>query len=109
MSKRQKSTLEKKPSYEAIIKAIQTEPDLRDQEMLKELKNYVKTFVPLMENGYCSKDDYSFLVDQLKYKFVKKGHYAVRQGEVGDKIYFIIKGSADVMAYGPPSEHVYLD
>ena len=77
--------------------------------MLKELKNYVKNQVPLMENGYCSKDDYGFIADQMKYHFVPKGHYAVRQGEFGDHVYFIIKGAADVTVFGPESEQVYLE
>ena len=84
-------------------------PENRDQDMLKELKNYVKYQVPLMENGYCSKDDYSFIAEQMKYQFVPKGHYAVRQGEFGNNMFFIIKGSADVTMFGPTSEQVYLD
>ena len=72
--------------------------------MLKELKNYVKYQVPLMENGYCNKDDYSFIARQMKYQFVPKGHYAVRQGEFGDNLYFIIRGGADVTVFGPESE-----
>ena len=62
-----------------------------------------------MENGYCSKDDYSFLAEQLKYKFVKKGHYAVRQGDKNSDVFFIIKGSANVMTHDSPALHVYLD
>ena len=50
-----------------------------------------------MELGYCSKDDYINISECLKYKLVKKGHYAVRQGSQGSDVYFIIQGSADVL------------
>ena len=76
--------------------------------MKKTLKDYVRHDVPLMESRYCNTDDYSFLIECLKYKFIKKGHYAVRQGEHASRVYFIIQGSADVKMYGPTEEQ-YLD
>ena len=62
-----------------------------------------------MEARYCSKDDFNFVAEQLKYKFVKKGHYVVRQGQSGSEVFFIIQGNADVHIWGPSGENVYLD
>lgn len=57
---------------------------------MKDLKQYAHYHVPLMEGPYCTNDDYQFLAERLQYKFVPKGHYAIRQGELGDACYFII-------------------
>lgn len=62
-----------------------------------------------MEQGYCSKDDYISFTEKLKYKFVPKGHYAVRQGNQDSDVYFIIQGSANVLETGPIAEQNYLD
>ena len=61
-----------------------------------------------MEPTYCGNDDYSFIQDRLKYSFVKKGHYALRQGQPGSEVFFIVKGSAEVLMHGPEDKH-YLD
>lgn len=53
-----------------------------------------------MEGGYCTNDDYQYIAERLKYKFVKKGQYAVRQGSTGDECYFIIQGAAKVVLWG---------
>ena len=43
-----------------------------------------------MEPGYCHNDDYTFISERLEYRFVPKGHYAVRQDEPANEIYFIV-------------------
>ena len=67
------------------------------------------TRMPLMESRYCSKDDYTFATEKLKYKFVPQGHYVVRQGEQDADVYFIIKGSAKVIMKGVEEPGKYLD
>ena len=61
-----------------MIKSLMTPSGDRTKDMNNVLKNYVKYHVPLMESRYCQKDDFSYVAEHLKYKFVKKGHYAVR-------------------------------
>ena len=62
-----------------------------------------------MEPKYCSKDDYAFAAEKLKYKYVPKGHYVVRQGDQDTDVYFIIKGNARVIMKGVDDPGTYLD
>ena len=84
-----------------IVLALSTEQSERDAKMVKELKAFAHNRMPLLENRYCTNDDYKFIAERLKYKFVKKGHYVVRQGETGSDVYFIVQGCANVITYGP--------
>ena len=63
--------------------------------------------MPLMEGKYCTTDDFAYVSEKLKYEFVKKGHYVIRQGEPGNKVFFILHGSANVIKWG--EDAVYLD
>ena len=47
------------------------------------------------------------MAEQLKYKFVKKGHYILRQGSPGEEVYFIVTGGANVIMWGEP-DRAYL-
>ena len=44
------------------------------------------------------------MAENLKYKFVKKGHYIMRQGQKSDNVYFIVKGSVNVIMWGEPDK-----
>ena len=92
-----------------IINAINTYPDVRSKAQVRCLKNYVMNRMVLMESKYCSKDDYTFATEMLKYRFVPQGHYVVRQGEIEADVYFIIKGSAKVIMKGVDEPGKYLD
>ena len=48
------------------------------------------------------------MAESLKYKFVKKGHYILRQGQHGDEVYFIVMGGANVIMWGE-SDKAYLN
>ena len=48
------------------------------------------------------------MAESLKYKFVKKGHYILRQAQHGEEVYFIYKGGANVIMWGEPDK-AYLD
>jgi hypothetical protein len=60
------------------IEALKTDVEKRTPAQAKDLKQFVHYHVALMEGGYCTNDDYQFLSERLKYRFVKKGQYAVR-------------------------------
>ena len=89
----------KHDSIEHVIEALQTAQEKRTPTMVKLLKTYAHS-LPLMEGKYCSHEDYSYVVERLQYKFVEKGHYIVRQGEKGDRCYFILSGRANVLVWG---------
>ena len=44
------------------------------------------------------------MAEQLKYKFVKKGHYIMRQGQKSDYVYFIVDGGVNVIMWGEPDK-----
>ena len=44
------------------------------------------------------------MAENLKYKFVKKGHYIMRQGQKSDYVYFIVDGSVNVIMWGEPDK-----
>ena len=67
------------------------------------------TQMPLMESKYCHKDDYAFAANKLKYKFVPKGQYVIRQNDYESDVYFIIKGNAKVVMRGADEPGRYLD
>ena len=73
-----------------LVEALKTPVSERTKFMLNVLKDYVKHHVPLMEHRYCNNDDYTWLAENLQYKFIQKGHYAVRQGDHGMNVHFII-------------------
>ena len=60
--------------------------------------------MPFMQQRYCSNEDYAIMAENLKYKFVKKGHYIMRQGQKSDNVYFIVKGSVNVIMWGEPDK-----
>ena len=62
-----------------------------------------------MESRYCHNDDYTFAAEKLKYKFVPRGHYVVRQGEKEADVYFIIQGSAKVLMTGVEDPNTFLN
>jgi hypothetical protein len=67
-------------NVEFTIEAVKTAPERRSPAMLKALKVYAHRSCPLMEEKYCSTEDYAFFTERLQHKFVKKGHYVIRQG-----------------------------
>ena len=67
------------------------------------------TQMPLMEQKYCHADDYVFAANKLKYKFVPRGQYVVRQGDFESDVYFIINGKAKVVMQGADEPGRYLD
>ena len=91
-----------------VIEALQKSPEARSKLEERVLKQYVQVNLPLMLQGYCSKDDYIYMAEKLQYKFVKQGHYVVRQGEKGHEVYNIISGSCNVVKWGD-DEAIYLD
>lgn len=99
----------KKSNMSTIVQILQTPVDNRTTHHQKIVKNFAQTKIPLMEPGYCHNDDYTFISERLEYQFVPKGHYAVRQGDTANKIYFIIQGTAVVLQSGPPDEKAFLD
>ena len=76
-------------------------PEERSKAQLKILKNLTYSHIPFMEDEYCGKDDYAYIIERLQYKFVRKGHFVMRQGEHSDDFYFIINGAANVLKWGP--------
>ena len=88
---------------------MKTIPDVRTKAQLKALKNFAMTKMPLMESKYCHLDDYIFAANKLKYKFVPKGQYIVRQGDYEAEVYFIIDGKAKVVMKGADEPGRYLD
>lgn len=91
-----------------MIQALTTEPEERTSKMMKELKTFAQNQMTFMENSYCTNDDYKYAGQSLKYRFVPKGHFVIRQGEVGSEVFFIIQGTAHVVIYGPEDKG-YLD
>ena len=81
----------------AAVEALKIEPRQRGLAQTKILKQFTHSHVPIMEPMYCTNDDYTFIQERLKYRFVKKGHFAVRQGQPGSEVFFLVQGSVDVL------------
>eukprot|EP00927_Polykrikos_kofoidii_P012713 TRINITY_DN15508_c0_g1_i3.p1 TRINITY_DN15508_c0_g1~~TRINITY_DN15508_c0_g1_i3.p1 ORF type:complete len:860 (-),score=170.58 TRINITY_DN15508_c0_g1_i3:69-2624(-) len=84
------------PSVESILATGQVEPELRSQESINEIVEFVRE-VPFLKSLTCEQQQN--LSRRMTVEFAEKNEYLFRQGDPGHKFYVVLSGGASVQIW----------